>query len=423
MNAMDTQTSQEKSRLQTIKQNINDVQEKLSTRLPAQYRHLMATVCGTKWRLKTFKPHDAAAIVKKMRLELGAFDYRVKEQEELLTRYLLELDGILSHGDADIKSARKALVVFIQQQLLPQADAFKERSAKLKQFGEKALGTFEQQTLEPLMPRDSDAESDDMHVKALFNESGEEGSESEDGEESSESEEEKEEAAEDEEMGESTNIKDDEPMESEAEADKEDEEEEEEQVDPKLSRLQSVATPSTLNGDVNLLKEDEPMVSEAVADDEDEYEEEEQVAPMKSRLQAVATPPTSNVDVNLLPVWRPYYQLQRRQDGIYLIARLNDIDPRNVRVQWNDHNGVLRVSGFRLPMQKDIVMSRLSGAPTFGRFEITEQFPRNMLNMEEATQQISENGILQIRMPYYVVRRPLQYRRASLFQPQDCFVW
>ncbi|CAI5743863.1 unnamed protein product [Peronospora destructor] len=364
---MDIQTSHEKSRLQIIEQKVKDVQEKLSTRLPAQYRHLVATVCATKWRLKTLKPHDTAAIVKKTRLELGAFDYRVKEQAELLTRHLLELDGILSHGDADIKSTRKALVVFIQQQLLPQADAFKERSAKLKQFGKDALGTFEQQTSEHLMFSDSDAESDDMHVKALFKESGEE---------SSESEEEEEEAAEDKEMEESIDTKDDESMEFEVEA-----------------------------------------------DDEDEDEEEEQVAPKSSQLQSVATLPTSNIDVSLLPVWRPYYQLQRQQDGIYLIARLNDIDPRNVRVQWNDHNGLLRVSGFRLPTQKDIVMSRLSGAPTFGRFEITEQFPRNMLNMEEATQQISENGILHIRMPYYVVRHPLQYRPASLFQPQDCFVW
>ncbi|KAG1707010.1 hypothetical protein DVH05_026207 [Phytophthora capsici] len=53
------------------------------------------------------------------------------------------------------------------------------------------------------------------------------------------------------------------------------------------------------------------------------------------------------------------------------------------------------------------MMSRLSGAPTFGRFEIPEQFPQNMLNMEEATQQIFEDGTLQIRMPYYRVQRPV----------------
>ncbi|KAI9920913.1 hypothetical protein PsorP6_001691 [Peronosclerospora sorghi] len=72
---------------------------------------------------------------------------------------------------------------------------------------------------------------------------------------------------------------------------------------------------------------------------------------------------------------------------------------------------------------KDIVMSRLSGAPTFGRFEIVEQFPRNMFNMNEATQHISEDGTLQIYMPYYVAGHPLQYYPTSLLRPQDCFVW
>ncbi|GMF09118.1 unnamed protein product [Phytophthora lilii] len=373
---METQTNHEKSRLQAIERKVQDVQDKLQTRLPAQYRHVAAMVCGAKWRLQTRRPRDAAAVVKKMRLELGAFDYRVKEQAELLTRYLIELDGVLSYGDADIKSARKALVVFVQQ-LLPKADAFKQRSAKLKRFGEAALSGFEAQMSMPATPSDSGSESDDMHVKALFEESEEE----EDSESELDQEEEKEQAvAEDEEMEEPTDAQDDEPMEPEAEAD----------------------------------------------DEVDDEEEEEDVGPPQKkspRLQPATSPQALDIDVSSLPVWRPYYQLQRRQDGIYLIARLNNIDPRNVRVQWNEHNGVLRVSGFRLPTQKDIMMSRLSGAPTFGRFEIVEQFPRIMLNMEEATQQIFEDGTLQIRMPYYVVRHPLRYHPASLFQPQDCFVW
>ncbi|KAG3028062.1 hypothetical protein PC121_g24597 [Phytophthora cactorum] len=366
---MEAQKTQEKNRLQTIEQKVKDVERQLSTRLPAQYRHVAAMVCGAKWRLQTFKPQDAAAVVKKMRLELGAFDYRVKEQAELLTRYLIELDGVLSYGDADIKSARKALVVSIQQ-LLSQADAFKERSAKLKQFGERALSGLAGLTPARSTPVDSGTESEDMHVKALFEESEEE----EDSE--SETEEEQEDADEDQAMEQPVDIKEDEPMEPEVEAD-------------------------------------------------DEAEDDEEAAPPKKspRLQPASSPRAQDIDINLLPVWRPYYQLQRRQDGIYLMARLNNIDPRNIRVQWNEHNGVLRITGFRLPTQKDIVMSRLSGAPTFGRFEIAEQFPRNMLNMEEATQQIFENGTLQIRMPYYVMRHPLRYRPASLFQPQDCFVW
>ncbi|OWZ17397.1 hypothetical protein PHMEG_0008658, partial [Phytophthora megakarya] len=162
---METQTSHEKKRLQTIEQKVRDVQQQLQTRLPAQYRHALALVCGTKWRLQTLQPQDAAAIAKKTRLELGAFDYRVKEQAELLTRHLLELDDVLSYGDADIKRSRKALVLFVQE-LLPQADAFKERSARLRQFGEQLLSGLEQQT--PSTSSDSDCESEDMHVKSLF---------------------------------------------------------------------------------------------------------------------------------------------------------------------------------------------------------------------------------------------------------------
>ncbi|POM75280.1 Hypothetical protein PHPALM_7638 [Phytophthora palmivora] len=278
---MEAQTFHEKNRLQTIEHKVHEVQEKLKTRLPAQYQHVAALVCGAKWRLQTLQPQDAAAVVKKMRLELGAFDYRVKEQAELLTRYLMELDDVLSYGDADIKSARKALILFVQQ-LLPQADAFKERSAKLKQFGEELLSGFERQST-PSTPSESDYDSD-MHVKDLFDESEEEDEENED-----------------------------ESMEPEAEADEE----------------------------------------EA---DEAEAEEEQVEPPQKSpKLQPASSPQTLDIDINSLPVWRPYYQLQRRQDGIYLIARLRDIDPRNVRVQWNEHNGVLRVSGYRLPTQKDIM--------------------------------------------------------------------
>ncbi|KAG6603145.1 BAG domain [Phytophthora cinnamomi] len=332
-----------------------------------------------KSRLDAIERKDAAAAVKKTRLELGAFDYRVKEQAEQLTRCLLELDDVLSHGDVDVRSARKALVLFVQQ-LLPQADAFKERSTKLKQFGKAVLAGFADQA--PSTPSDSGSESDDMHVKSLFQESDEE-------EEASASEAEVEgeveQEDEDEEMVKAADVEEDESMEPEAEVDEEADDE---------------------------------------AEDDDEEEEREIAPPHKSpRIQPSGDRQSLEIDVSSLPEWRPYYQLQRRQDGIYLIAHLNRIDPRNVRVQWNEHNGVLRVNGFRLPTQKDILMSRLSGAPTFGRFEIVEQFPRHMLDMEEATQQIFEDGTLQIRMPFHVVRRPLRYRPASLFQPQDCFVW
>ena len=78
------------------------------------------------------------------------------------------------------------------------------------------------------------------------------------------------------------------------------------------------------------------------------------------------------------------------------------------------------VAGTRIRVEDVYIWHELEG---MSPHEIVEQFPRNMLNMEEATHQILENGTLQIRMPYYVMRRPVQYYPASLFQPQDCFVW
>uniref|UniRef100_A0AAV1TVN5 BAG domain-containing protein n=1 Tax=Peronospora matthiolae TaxID=2874970 RepID=A0AAV1TVN5_9STRA len=398
---MELQTTQtqfqpmnEQNRLQTISEKVKNVQETLTERLSAQYRHVLATVCGSKWRLETLRSLDAAAVVKKTRIELGAFDYRVKEQAELLTRYLLELDDVLSYGDVEIKRARKALVVFLQQQLLPQADAWKDRSAKLKRFGEIVLSRVRKSKHEEvtLSERCSDVESDDVHVKSVIHEESDD-----EGREGGEKEEENEEEEEDdeEEEVEVANVE-------ERDTRIEDEEEDVDEIED--SKDEDVIDASGAHVKAETVNEEAPQPS--------------------TRLESSAmTTPGLEMSVESLPVWRPYYQLQRRQDGVYLIARLNSIDPRNLRVQWNERSGVLRVSGFRLPTQKDLVMSRLSGAPTFGRFEITEQFPRNMLNMEEATQQISENGILEIRMPYYAARHVLQYHPASFYQPQDCFVW
>ncbi|RLN25756.1 hypothetical protein BBJ28_00004663 [Nothophytophthora sp. Chile5] len=383
---MEAKATHEMERLLAIEQKVKTVQDTLNTRLPPQHRHLAALVCGAKWRLQTQGAQDAEAMVKKVRTELGAFDYRSKEQAELLTRYLFELDDILSYGDNKVKAARKALVLFIQS-LLQQADAFKDQSAKLKQFGEDALRSFLSSAPKPSSPSNSGSESDDMHVKDLFDE----------GEEA---------AAVSVEEDESDGDEEDEEADDQVEADEEMEDE----------------TPEKQEGD------DELMQQDAGEDDEEEEEEDEEVAPPQKkspRLHPSRAPRADDmdIDVNSLPVWKPYYQLQRRQDGIYLMARLRNTDPRNLRVEWNNQTGVLRISGFKLPTQRDIMVSRLSGAPTFGRFEIAEQFPANMLDMDEATQEVLEDGTLQIRMPYYQTQNPLRYRRSSLFQPRDCFVW
>ncbi|KAL7685955.1 putative BAG domain superfamily protein [Plasmopara halstedii] len=358
---MDAKTSLEKSRLQTIEQKIKDVQDKLSTRLPAQYRHLAAMVCGIKWKLQVLKFHDAASKIKKVRLELGAFDYRVREQAELLTCYLIDLDGVLSYGNADIQSSRKALVLLVQQQL-PLADALKKRSCLLKEFGERVLCGLEGHLKTPQTPVDTGAASKDLHVKPLLQEC------------------------------------EDEPND----------------VQKNDAGEYVVERPI-------VVKEVEPLEPEA--EDVDVVNDVACLSKQSPRLLTNSGPQIMDVDINSLPVWRPYYQLQRRPDGIYLLARINNTNPRNVRVQWNEHNGVLSITGFRLPSQKDIVTSRLSGAPTFGRFEIVEQFPLNLLNMEEATQQVLADGTLQIRMPYYPLQHPRRYQPTSFFQPQDCFVW
>ncbi|KAG1707011.1 hypothetical protein DVH05_026208 [Phytophthora capsici] len=79
--------------------------------------------------------------------------------------------AVLSYEDA--KFTRKALVVFVHE-LLTQTDVVKERSAKLKQFGEQLLRGFEDQTAPSSEASDSGFGSYDMHVKALFEESGKE---------------------------------------------------------------------------------------------------------------------------------------------------------------------------------------------------------------------------------------------------------
>ena len=321
------QPMNEQNRLQTISEKVKNVQETINERLSAQYRHVLATVCGSKWRLQALRSLDAAAVVKKTRIELGAFDYRVKEQAELLTRYLLELDDVLSYGDVEIKSARKALVVFLQQQLLPQADAWKDRSAKLKRFGEIVLSRVRpmKREEETLGERRSDVESDDVHVKRVFHREGDD-----EGREGGEKEKEEDD--------------DEEEVQEVEEGDKGVEDEEE-----------------VMNGVEDFMEEDAFDGSGVPVKTEADKKEAPQSSPRRLESSAL-TSPGPDMSVESLPVWRPYYQLQRRQDGVYLIARINNIDPRNLRVQWNEHSGVLRVSVFRLP--------------TFERLEITKHFPR-----------------------------------------------
>lgn len=386
------QAAQSLARLAGIEQKVKQVQDKLETRLPSQRVHLAALLAGIKWRLQCQRKSESCdeeavqAAAKRVRMELGAFDYQTKEQAELLTRYLCELDDILSYGNAQVKDARKALVVHIQNLFAP-ADAMKVKSAKLKELGERVLETF----LPPLSPPSTPAVAAPVDANESVSAEEEDSAEDEDEEEQSATSAAPEVAAQSEAVDEK-----DQNMDNEEGSEDEDEDEDD---------------GSDEDGDAM----------------NDEEEEEEKMPTPHARVPRSPPAPVArnlpvSIDVNSLPVWRPYYQLQRRPDGIYLMAKLHDTDQRNVRVQWSEPSGILRVSGFKLPTQKDLAVSRFSGTPTFGRFEITERFPRNVLDMDQATQQLREDGTLEIRMPYYYAPTPVRMQRAW-YQPRDCFVW
>jgi HSP20 family molecular chaperone IbpA len=330
----------------------------MTTRLPNQYVHLAAMVCGMTWyarmrlgKMQQDEESQGAArslydrVVKKMRMELGAFDYQAKEQGELLTRYLCDLDNILSFGNAEVKETRKALVVFIQS-LLTTADTLNVKGAKLKEFGEQMIARLpEPEVVVVVEPEATEVASSNPSQP-------------------NEQEEQDDEADDDKEM-----TDDNEEVDEDDENEDEKEEEDDNQTEPEVRRL-----------------------------------------------------PEADIDLRSLPVWRPYYQIQKRHDGVYLVANLRGIDRDDFRVQWNEDAGVLRISGVKRPTQKDIMMSRFSGVPTFGRFEIAERFPANALNMDEASQVLGEDGTLEIRMPYSQVLHPSRVLRRS-FDPFAMPVW
>lgn len=342
-------------KLQGIAAKVSEIEDRLATRIPHQRALLATSVCAWKWHLLTVRKHKseseyeayASGVAKRLRIEMSAFDYRTKEQAELLTRHLCELDDILSLGKSEIKDARKAMVVRIQT-LLTQADEMKHKSSQLTAFGGRVLATLPTVATPPASPHAAPVE------------------------------EQKQEQQQEEEEEEETNRDDDE----------EDEEEEEEDED---------------------MEEDEQQ-TEAM-DDGVEEEETQNVVDEKTQETEEL-----DIDVNSLPVWKPYYQIQRHNDGLHLIAKIHGVDRRNLRVQWTTDAGILRVTGFKLPTRKDITLTRFSGVPTFGRFEIVQQLPVRSLNMDEATQQLSEDGTLDIHMPYYFVQHPRILRRASPFE-------
>ncbi|TMW59346.1 hypothetical protein Poli38472_004415 [Pythium oligandrum] len=365
---MNSPRPQELDTLQRIQNQVQRVQEHVDTRLPRQYQHVTALVCGWKWRLATLKqlqqltPDGLDAIVKRVRMEVGTFDYQAKEQGELLTRFLCDLDNILSYGNVEVKEARKALVVSIQK-LLERADTVKTKAAKLKEFAERTVGemTLSSLTEEPQV--DSTTEEADVV------------------------------------MGDVT---------------------EEEAVPVGMHALFASEDEEVVDEE----QEDEDADAEEMEEEEDDDEEVDEEGEPEETAQPQPEPLPAQIDVSSLPLWKPYYQLQQRPDGVYLLAKLQGVDPRHVQVQYLAEAGALVVSGFKLPTHKDIVLSRFSGVPTFGRFRIVQRVSPDMLNVEQATQQLLNDGTLQVRLPYHYVHHPRFYRRCPPVQPRGrLMVW
>jgi hypothetical protein len=357
----ESEVSSELTHLDTIEKQVQVVEEKIETRLVSQYQHLLAFVCGHIWLLRTKTTCDIDDKIKKMRMEVGAFDYSVKEQAEFLTRLLCELDCILSYGNIQVKDKRKALVVYIQK-LLPIADQLKKKSQQLKNFNERLLRNLSTSSKSNTLTSSS---SMDMEVDEDQVMTSTEPHEKEYGEQLPEQEEHEEQEEQD--------------LDQDDDEEEEEEEEEEEQ-------------------------EEEQYLEQA--------KEDEKVQEDKTRL------------LRSLPVWKPYYQIHKRSDGVYLTVNLRNVDPQNIRVQANTSTGVLKISGFKLPTQKDFVMTRVQGVPTFGRFEIIERLPTHLVNLERASQEMLANGLLEIHLPFYMIQHPRLFRPPHpMFEPRRCVVW
>lgn len=327
---MDDATTQlEFGKLQRIALEVTKVEERLNERLPSQRQHLLAFLSYMKWKVKALKVStnaDLEGIQKHIRLEVGALDYRVKEQAEVLTRCLCDLDNILSNGNNELRDARKALVVRIQSVLMV-ADTLRVQSETLRSFCDGILET--------MASRDVTFPTNENHQKVdiadtLVNEALEE----------------------------------------------------------------------------NAIRTDDPKaIDQELSEPEQPEEEEKEIA-----------------EITELPVWKPYYYVQQRPDGLYLIAKLRGVHPQQLHVRCLGDSGVICIEGVKYPSAFDVNMTRLTGKPTFGRFEITTQLPVHLVDMEQATQSMQANGELIVRLPYYRVHPPRRLR-ASRHLPAHCMVW
>ncbi|ETW03516.1 hypothetical protein H310_04957 [Aphanomyces invadans] len=129
---MTTNAMKARSQLAVVKEHVDRIHDILTTRLPNQHGIIAAELAATKW-LCVAHHDNAPTHVKKCKLQVSNYRFRVLEQGERLTRLLCDLDLVESDGDMEIRQERKRLVLRIQDELVL-ADAMKVRCDKLVDF-------------------------------------------------------------------------------------------------------------------------------------------------------------------------------------------------------------------------------------------------------------------------------------------------
>ncbi|ETV72535.1 hypothetical protein H257_12625 [Aphanomyces astaci] len=129
---MTTNAMKAQGQLAAIADQADRIHDIVTTRLPHQHGLVAAEIAATRW-LSVANNGNAATRLKKCKMQVTNFRFRVLEQGERLTRLLCDLDLVDSDGDQQIRQERKRLVLHIQDEL-QLADALKHKCDKLVAF-------------------------------------------------------------------------------------------------------------------------------------------------------------------------------------------------------------------------------------------------------------------------------------------------
>nr|CCA24219.1 conserved hypothetical protein [Albugo laibachii Nc14]CCA26941.1 conserved hypothetical protein [Albugo laibachii Nc14] len=312
--------------LTAMEEKVEAFKYSLLERIPQRHSLLCGRTCGLVWKLRSGKSigrQDLVDNVKRIQMELGTLDYHTKELSENLTQLLCQFDTIESHGEEELKSKRKALVIDVQR-LLNCADKWKQKNARLRKFGEALISQTQSVLVDPSKQEKKAYEYDTMEKPTCIDGNGLD-------------------------------------------------------TDSKLSQ--------------NLMQ-----FSDFLHPKSERAQGESDLQTPLDELASYSTEhTTSNSDeLASLPVWKPYYQIQQRDNGIVLKTSLRGVARKNVKVECFA-TGMVRISGFKLPNEKELALSNFCGAPTYGRFEIVEHFMSVCSQL--SAWELRSNGTLDLYIP------------------------